>query len=41
MDMSTYEVFEINFTEEDRSYLEPGKEVLCMEAMGKRKIIRP
>jgi translation initiation factor 5A len=41
MDLSTYEVFEINFTEEDRPYLEPGKEVLCMEAMGKRKIIRP
>jgi len=40
MDMSSYEVFEINFTEEDRPYLEPGKEVLCMEALGRRKIIR-
>jgi len=40
MDMSTYEVFEINFVEEDRKYLEPGKEVLCMEAMGKRRIFR-
>jgi translation initiation factor 5A len=41
MDMSTYEVFELNFSDEDKPYLEQGKEVLCLEAMGKRKIIRP
>lgn len=40
MDMETYETFEMPVPEEFKGQLEPGKEILYLMAMGKRKITR-
>jgi len=40
MDMETYETFEMPVPEEFKGQLEPGKEILYLQAMGKRKITR-
>jgi translation initiation factor 5A len=40
MDMETYEVFEMPIPEELEGQLEPGKEVMYLQAMGRRKITR-
>jgi len=40
MDMETYETFHITLSEEEKELVEPGKEVMYMEAMGRRKIYR-
>jgi translation initiation factor 5A len=40
MDMETYETFEMPIPEELKGQLEPGKEILYLQAMGKRKITR-
>jgi translation initiation factor 5A len=40
MDMETYETFDMPIPEDLKGQLEPGKEVLYLQAMGKRKITR-
>ncbi|HVL87216.1 MAG TPA: translation initiation factor IF-5A [Candidatus Thermoplasmatota archaeon] len=43
MDMQTYETFELPAPEDDEGEkvsLEPGKEIMYIEAMGRRKIMR-
>jgi translation initiation factor 5A len=40
MDMETYETFDMPIPEELKGQLEPGKEILYLQAMGKRKITR-
>ena len=40
MDMETYETFHIPLSEEEKELVEAGKEVMYMEAMGRRKIYR-
>ncbi|VVB59762.1 Translation initiation factor 5A [uncultured archaeon] len=40
MDMETYETFEMPIPEDFKDKLEPGKEILYLQAMGKRKITR-
>ncbi len=40
MDLETYETFEMPIPEEFKGQLEPGKEILYLQAMGKRKITR-
>jgi translation initiation factor 5A len=40
MDMETYETFEMPVPEELKGQIEPGKEILYLQAMGKRKITR-
>ena len=40
MDLETYETFEMPIPEEFKGQLEPGKEILYISAMGKRKITR-
>ncbi len=40
MDLETYETFEMPIPEDLKGQLEPGKEILYMTAMGKRKITR-
>lgn len=40
MDMETYETFEMPIPDELKGQLEPGKEILYLQAMGKRKITR-
>jgi translation initiation factor 5A len=40
MDMETYETFEMPIPEELKGQIEPGKEILYLQAMGKRKITR-
>jgi len=40
MDMETYETFEMPVPEDLKGQLEPGKEILYLQAMGKRKITR-
>jgi translation initiation factor 5A len=40
MDLETYETFEMPVPEELKGQLEPGKEILYLQAMGKRKITR-
>ena len=40
MDMETYEMFEMSIPAEFEGQLEPGKEVLYLLAMGKKKITR-
>jgi translation initiation factor 5A len=40
MDLETYETFEMPIPEELKGQLEPGKEILYLQAMGKRKITR-
>jgi len=40
MDMTTYETFEIKIDDEVRDALEPGKEIMYIQALGKKKIYR-
>lgn len=40
MDMETYETFELEIPEELKDKIEPGKEVMYLESLGKRKIER-
>ncbi|MFH1100725.1 MAG: translation initiation factor IF-5A [Methanobacteriota archaeon] len=40
MDLETYETFEMPISEDLQGQLEPGKEVLYLHAMGKKKITR-
>ena len=43
MDMTTYETFELEAPKDDEGEkveLEPGKEIMYIEAMGRRKIMR-
>jgi translation initiation factor 5A len=40
MDLETYETFEMPIPEDLKGQLEPGKEILYLSAMGKRKITR-
>jgi translation initiation factor 5A len=40
MDLETYETFDMPIPEDLKGQLEPGKEILYLEAMGKRKITR-
>jgi translation initiation factor 5A len=40
MDLETYETFEMPIPEDLKGQLEPGKEILYLQAMGKRKITR-
>ncbi len=40
MDLETYETFELQIPEELRDRIEPGKEVIYLESLGKRKIER-
>jgi translation initiation factor 5A len=40
MDLETYETFEMPIPEDLKGQLEPGKEILYLHAMGKRKITR-
>ncbi len=40
MDLETYETFEMPIPEEYKGQLEPGKEVLYLVALGKKKITR-
>jgi translation initiation factor 5A len=40
MDLETYEIFDLPIPEELQGQLEPGKEILYLEAMGRKKITR-
>ncbi|RLI64482.1 MAG: translation initiation factor IF-5A [Candidatus Asgardarchaeum californiense] len=40
MDMETYETFEMPIPEEYNGRLEPGKEIMYLQALGKKKITR-
>lgn len=40
MDMETYETFELEIPENLKDKVEPGKEVVYLESLGKRKIER-
>jgi translation initiation factor 5A len=40
MDLETYETFEMPITDEYKGKLEPGKEVLYLVALGRKKITR-
>ncbi|MDH7507035.1 MAG: translation initiation factor IF-5A [Candidatus Thermoplasmatota archaeon] len=40
MDMETYETFEMSIPDELKGQLEPGKEILYLEALGRKKITR-
>ncbi|MBE3122505.1 MAG: translation initiation factor IF-5A [Thermoplasmata archaeon] len=40
MDLETYETFDMPIPEDLKGQLEPGKEILYLHAMGKRKITR-
>ncbi len=40
MDMETYETFDMPIPEDLKGQLVPGKEILYLQAMGKRKITR-
>jgi len=37
MDLATYETFELPVTEEFQGKIQPGQEVMYMEALGRRK----
>lgn len=37
MDLATYETFDLPVTEEDRALVQPGREVMYVEALGRRK----
>ena len=39
MDMETYETFELPIPEELKDKVEPGKEVIYIESLGRRKIV--
>src|SRR2546422_10110549 len=38
MDLATYETFELPVTEEFQGKIQPGQEVMYMEALGRRKV---
>jgi translation initiation factor 5A len=38
MDMATYATFELPVTEEFQGKVEPGQEVMYLEALGRRKL---
>ena len=40
MDLETYETFEMKITDEFKDMLQPGSEVLYLEALGRKKITR-
>jgi len=40
MDLETYETFEMPIPDEFKGQIEPGKEILYLEALGKKKITR-
>ncbi|OGS40065.1 MAG: translation initiation factor IF-5A [Euryarchaeota archaeon RBG_13_31_8] len=40
MDLETYETFEMRITDEFKDQLQPGSEVLYLEALGRKKITR-
>ena len=40
MDMETYETFEMPIPDEYKGQLEPGKEIMYLEALGRKKITR-
>ncbi len=40
MDLETYETFELQIPEDLKDKIEPGKEVVYLESLGKRKIER-
>jgi len=40
MDLETYETFDMPIPEDLKDQLQPGKEILYLQAMGKRKITR-
>ena len=40
MDLETYETFEMEIPSEYKGQLEPGKEIMYLQALGKRKITR-
>ena len=40
MDLETYETFEMPIPDEYKGQLEPGKEILYLEALGRKKITR-
>jgi len=40
MDLETYETFEMPIPDEYKGQLEPGKEILYLQALGKKKITR-
>ena len=40
MDMETYETFEMPIPDEFKEQLEPGKEIMYLQALGKKKITR-
>ena len=40
MDLETYETFDMPIPEDLKGQLQPGKEILYLQAMGKRKITR-
>jgi translation initiation factor 5A len=40
MDMATYETFELPLTEEVKAGVEPGQEIVYIEAMGRRMITK-
>jgi len=40
MDMETYQTFEMSIPDELKGQLEPGKEILYIEALGRKKITR-
>ena len=40
MDMETYETFEMPIPDEYNGRLEPGKEIMYLQALGKKKITR-
>ncbi|WP_457550068.1 translation initiation factor IF-5A [Archaeoglobus sp.] len=39
MDLETYETFELQIPEELKDKIEPGKEIVYIESLGKRKIV--
>lgn len=39
MDLETYETFELQIPEELKDRIEPGKEIVYIESLGKRKIV--
>lgn len=41
MDLQTYDTFELTIPEDMRGDVQPGGEILYMEAMGRRQITRP
>jgi translation initiation factor 5A len=40
MDLETYETFEMSIPDDLKGKLEPGNEILYLQALGKKKITR-